>query len=92
MIAVVLCLLLVIFMTVEAGHSHSSSQSQQHTPCFWCSIAHVAAVFAGVQQLVSSMLAGKRIAIWDDSGKSRFAIDLDRIRPPPSLNPREQHT
>jgi hypothetical protein len=76
-------------MTVEAGHSHDSSRMQQHATCFWCSIAHTAAVLAGILLFASLMLASEWIEPWEATSKSFLAIWLDRIRPPPFLQPKD---
>jgi hypothetical protein len=78
--AVMLCLLLVLFMTAEAGHMHQTAQSS----CAWCSSAHVLAVAGPAAPCTSLINTGEAIALSVRTEKSLLLIPFQLIRPPPA--------
>jgi hypothetical protein len=77
--AVLLCLLLALFMTAEAGHMHQTAQNS----CAWCSTAHVPAVAGPVTPFAVLHNTGETIASLVRTEKSLRLIPFALIRPPP---------
>ena len=87
LIAILLMLLLVVFMTAEVAHSHPTGtvdlSSAAH--CQLCAIAHVGTVAqpawltAHVQQLIG------RVTLAEPSLQSRLTVPTAFIRPPPPV-------
>lgn len=90
-IAIALCLLLVVFMTAEAGHIHDHSQSLQHPTCPWCSMAHMATLPAAALSLEGAVLVGEIVAPQELRGRRLPEIFLHHIRPPPILQTKDTY-
>ena len=81
--AVALCLALLVFMTAEASHSHDRSQSQGHTACAWCAMAHVATVPTVDFSPPTPTPQGEVVDTQEPTHRQLFVIFHHRIRPPP---------
>jgi integrase len=73
-IAAALCLLLTLFMTVEAGHSHPPSRALNHSFCVWCFTAHTATVPATA--MLFATLAGTGMRCGEAFGLHVDDLDL----------------
>ena len=82
-IAAALCLLLTLFMTVEAGHSHPPSHALNHSFCVWCFTAHTAAVPPTATLPRSSDSTLEPVIREELRERSLLLIPLEPVRPPP---------
>lgn len=89
LLALVLSLLLVVFMTAEVAHNHASGAVDLSAAahCQLCAVAHVGSISqpswltAHVQHLIG------QVALAEPSLTSRLAIPTAFIRPPPAVVP-----
>jgi hypothetical protein len=82
-LAIVACVLLVLFMTAEIGHRHEKPGAFQSS-CAWCATAHVPEIRIPVLPSGFSDSTGEMVTPRVRTERSLFLIPLQRIRPPPN--------
>ena len=82
-IAIILCVLLMVFMTVEVAHRHTPSGKLQHDTCHWCATSHLATILVLTLPPGPSEIAGETIALLECNGESLLLVPPQLIRPPP---------
>jgi hypothetical protein len=90
-IAIMLCVLLMVFMTVEVVHRHTPSGKLQHDTCHWCATSHLATILVLTLSPGPSEVAGETIALLECNGESLLTIPPQRIRPPPFTSKYEDY-
>ena len=90
-IAIMLCVLLMVFMTVEVAHRHTPSGKLQHDTCHWCATSHLATILVLTLTPGPSEVAGETIALLECNGESLLMVPPQLIRPPPFTSKYEDY-
>jgi hypothetical protein len=86
-----LCVLLMVFMTVEVAHRHTPSGKLQHDTCHWCATSHLATISVLTLTPGPSEVAGETIALLECNGESLLMVPPQLIRPPPFTSKYEDY-
>ena len=86
-----LCVLLMVFMTVEVAHRHTPSGKLQHDTCHWCATSHLATILVLAHTPGPSEVAGETIALLECNGESLLMVPPQLIRPPPFTSKYEDY-
>jgi hypothetical protein len=89
LIAGALCVLLIVFMTVEASHSHPPSDTLHHTFCYWCFAAHNATAPPAAVVPRCDEFTQEKVLAQETRERALLLVRLEPVRPPPS-QPKDQ--
>ena len=85
MIAGGLCVLVMVFMIAEAGHSHPPAGTLHHTFCYWCSAAHVASIRSAAVPPLCAEFTQPLVLPQELREHALLLVPPEPVRPPPPL-------